>query len=76
MRFGAVPSDFRPATPLRTICTKFRSILPSSMTRSKTRFSTPVSSVASAAHSSVGISFMCPRSRQYTAVCAMNPTGT
>ena len=33
---GAEPNDLRPVTPERTICTKLRSILPSSMTREKT----------------------------------------
>ena len=32
-RLGRVPSDLRPVAPLRTICTKLRTILPLSQTR-------------------------------------------
>ena len=62
-RFGIDPRLLRPTAPLRTICTKLRSILPSSMTRAKTRPAISGASTVSAAQRSAGMSFMNPRSR-------------
>jgi hypothetical protein len=61
--FGREPSDLRPTAPLRTICTKLRSILPLSMTRPNTSFSSATSRTASVAASSAGMSFMWPAER-------------
>jgi hypothetical protein len=75
-RFGAVPKDLRPTAPERTICTKFRSILPLSTTRGKTSFIRRTSLFARYATSSAGMSFMKPRSRVYKAVFATNSGDT
>jgi len=71
-RFGAVPSERRPSWPERRICTKLRNMRASSITRGKICARRRVSRTASTAQSSAGTSFIGPRSRQYTAVFAMN----
>jgi len=61
IRFGRVPSDFRPVAPDRMICTKVRSILPLSTTRSNARPKCGVCSIDNQASKSAGASFMKPR---------------
>ena len=58
IRLIAVPNDFRPTAPERTICTKFRSIFPLSITRGKTFSKSCLSFVDRIATSSAGMSFM------------------
>jgi hypothetical protein len=72
----AVPNDFRPVTPDRTICTKFRSIFPLSITRGKIASRSATSRVARTAQSSAGMSFIAPASRAQTAVFATNSAST
>src|SRR6185369_8907491 len=75
-RFGAVPSDLRPTTPERMICTKLRSIFALSITRGNTCCKSAGFFVDRTAQSSAGMSFMKPRSRQNTAVLAMKSAST
>ncbi len=61
--FGRVPSERRPVTPLRNICTKLRSIRPLLITRANTTGSSAEPRAARMAVNSAGISFIIPRSR-------------
>ena len=63
-RLGAEPNDFRPVTPERTIWTKFRSILPSSMTRGKTDAAADDVPDREVRDRNAGMSFILPSSRQ------------
>src|SRR5260370_41391006 len=56
--FGAVPSDFRPTTPDRRICTYVRNIRALSITRANTAACRRGSRADSQAHNSAGMSLM------------------